>query len=92
MLTFSVIFQGFTGAVEVEAFPWNDAVVVVDNESPGEGFSLQPEQDVLKYGSGIVIVQTSWVSAYTCGFPFSKGACAYLCLLRRYGIIMVLLE
>lgn len=59
----SGLLQAFTGAVEVEDFPWNDAVVVVDNESPGEGFSLQPEQDVVKYGSGIVIMQTSWVSA-----------------------------
>ena len=51
--------------MEVEAFPWNDAVVVVDNETPGEDFSLQPEQeDMVKYGSGIVIMQTSWVSAY----------------------------
>lgn len=49
--------------MEVDAFPWNDAVVVVDNESPGEDFSVQPEQDVVKYGSGIVIMQTSWVSA-----------------------------
>eukprot|EP00752_Nemacystus_decipiens_P009533 g8521.t1 len=52
--------QSFSGAVEVEDFPWNDAVVVVDNESPGEGFTLQPEQEVVQYGSGIVIMQTSW--------------------------------
>lgn len=63
MLLFAGFLQDFAGAVEVEAFPWNDAVAVVDNESPGEDFSLQPEQDVLKYGSGIVIMQTSWVSA-----------------------------
>lgn len=62
-LTLSVFLQAFTGAVEVEEFPWNDAVVVVDNESPADDFSLQPEQDVLQYGSGIVVMQTSWVSA-----------------------------
>ncbi len=55
-------FQGFDGAVMVDSFPWNDAVVVVDNETPADDFSLQPEQDVVKYGSGIVIMQTSWVS------------------------------
>ena len=47
----------------VDNFPWNDAVVVVDNETPADDFSLQPAQDVVKYGSGIVIMQTSWVSA-----------------------------
>lgn len=54
--------QDFTGAVAVEDFPWNDAVVVVDNEAPGESISLQPEEDVVQYGAGIVIMQTSWVS------------------------------
>ena len=58
----SGFLQAFTGAVEIEEFPWNDAVVVVDNESPSQDFGLQPEQDVVKYGSGIVIMQTSWVS------------------------------
>ncbi|CAM9697614.1 unnamed protein product, partial [Hapterophycus canaliculatus] len=52
--------QEFTGAVMVESFPWNDAVVIVDNETPGDDISLQPEEDVVKYGSGIVIMQTSW--------------------------------
>lgn len=46
----------------VETFPWNDAVVVVDNPNPGDDFSVQPEQDVVQYGSGVVIMQTSWVS------------------------------
>lgn len=46
----------------VDNFPWNDAVVVVDNETPVDDFSLQPAQDVVKHGSGIVIMQTSWVS------------------------------
>lgn len=48
----------------MDAFPWNDGVVIVDNETPGEDFSLQPEQDVIKYGAGVVIMQTSWVSAH----------------------------
>lgn len=61
---FSGCLQAFAGAVEVEDFPWNDAVVVVDNTSPSEDFSLQPEQDVVRYGSGIVIMQTSWVSVW----------------------------
>ncbi|CAN0474931.1 unnamed protein product, partial [Ectocarpus sp. 8 AP-2014] len=33
---------------------------IVDNETPGDDFSLQPEQPVLKFGAGIVIMQTSW--------------------------------
>lgn len=53
--------QEITATLSVDAFPWNEGVVVVDNETPGEDFSLQPEQDVLKYGAGVVIMQTSWV-------------------------------
>ncbi|CAM9902853.1 unnamed protein product, partial [Ectocarpus fasciculatus] len=52
--------QQLTSAVSVENFPWNDDVVVVDNETPGDDFSLQSEQNVLKFGAGIVIMQTSW--------------------------------
>ncbi|CAM9945936.1 unnamed protein product, partial [Ectocarpus sp. 12 AP-2014] len=52
--------QQFTSAVLVENFPWNDDVVIVDNETPGDDFSLQPEQPVLKFGAGTVIMQTSW--------------------------------
>ncbi|CAN0128454.1 unnamed protein product, partial [Ectocarpus sp. 12 AP-2014] len=52
--------QQFTSAVLVENFPWNDDVVIVDNETPGDDFSLQPEQHVLKFGAGTVIMQTSW--------------------------------
>lgn len=37
-------------------------MVVVDNEMPGDGFSHQPELNALKYGAGVVIVQTTWVS------------------------------
>lgn len=59
--------QQFTSAVLVENFPWNDDVVIVDNETPGDDFSLQPEQPVLKFGAGIVIMQTSWVSDLSSG-------------------------
>lgn len=46
----------------VDTFPWNDDVVVVDNEVPGDDFSLQPPQEVVQYGAGIVIMQTTYVS------------------------------
>lgn len=63
----SAPLQQLTSAVSVENFPWNDDVVVVDNETPGDDFSLQSEQNVLKFGAGIVIMQTSWVSAWSSG-------------------------
>ena len=54
--------QELSGGVLIDTFPWNGDVVVVDDESPAADFSLQPPQDVVKYGAGIVIVQTTWVS------------------------------
>ena len=54
--------QELSGGVLLDTFPWNNDVVVVDNESPAADFSLQPPQDVVKYGAGIVMVQTTWGS------------------------------
>eukprot|EP00904_Undaria_pinnatifida_P007046 jgi/Undpi1/3471/HiC_scaffold_16.g06843.m1 len=52
--------QELSGGVLLDAFPWNDDVVVVDDEYPSEDFSLQPARNVVKYGAGIVIMQTTW--------------------------------
>lgn len=63
MVRLFLLLQVLAGDVVVDDFPWNDDVAIVNNESPGDEFSVeQPEQEVVQYGSGVVILQTSWVS------------------------------
>lgn len=53
--------QNFTGGVAVDTFPRNNKVIVMDNKLATDTFDIQPSQEVVQHGAGVVIVQTTRV-------------------------------
>lgn len=56
--------QEISADLSLEMFPWNDDVTVVDDPEPTDAFSLQPEENAVRYGAGVVIMQSTWVRSH----------------------------